>query len=296
MATVPWKASLHGGHSGEFCEHASGTLRQSLEAAVAAGFDTYGVSEHAPRAESRFLYASEREKGYSVDRLEQEFQAYAAESRRLKAEFRDRLTVLRGFETEAVPTNRYAALMQDLRKRHGFDYLVGSVHHVNEVSVDESPELFRASVQTSGGLEPFFEQYYDLVREMILTLRPEIVAHLDLPKLFAPPGSDLATSRIRRAAEGAIAAAKTCNCILDLNTAGWRKRLDEPYPAPWLVRMAAGLGIGFCFGDDSHGPAQVGCGLDRARDYLLANGVSTITILAQQGPKLARRTVPLSPQ
>ena len=46
-----WKTSLHGGHSGEFCEHASATLRELLEAAVEFGFDTFGVSEHAPRVE-----------------------------------------------------------------------------------------------------------------------------------------------------------------------------------------------------------------------------------------------------
>ncbi len=294
MTPIPWKVSLHGGHSGEFCEHASGTLRESLEAAVGAGCGTYGISEHAPRAEARFLYASEREKGYTVERLEREFEAYATESRRLAAEFSGRLNVLRGFESEAVPTGSYAALMRDLRRQYGFDYMVGSVHHVNEISIDESPELFRAAVEAAGGPEPFLERYYGLVREMIHALRPEIVAHLDLPKLFAPAGADARTVRVRRAAEGAIVAAKDCNCILDLNTAGWRKGLGEPYPAPWLVRMAAEHGVGFCFGDDSHGPGQVGSGFDKARDYLLANGIGAVTILERQGAKLARHAVPLA--
>ena len=294
MAPVPWKVSLHGGHTGEFCEHASGTLRQSLEAAVRAGFRAYGVSEHAPRAAGRFLYASERAKGYTVDRLEREFEAYAAESRRLQAEFSGRLAVLRGFESEAVPEGRYADLMLGYRRRHGFDYVVGSVHHVGGISIDESPDLHRAAVEACGGLEPFFERYYGLVREMIEALRPEIVAHLDLPKLHAPAAADLGTERIRRAAERAIGAARECGCVLDLNTAGWRKRLGEPYPAPWLVRMAAEQGVGFCFGDDSHGHAQVGSGIERAREYLLENGVETVTILERDGAALARRVVPLA--
>jgi len=58
-----WKASLHGGHSGEFCDHAGGTLREMVEAAVAFGYRTFGVSEHAPRYEPRFLYAEERALG-----------------------------------------------------------------------------------------------------------------------------------------------------------------------------------------------------------------------------------------
>ena len=41
------------------------------------------------------------------------------------------------------------------------------------------------------------------------------------------------------------------------------------------------MGIGFCFGDDSHGPAQVGARIDDARDYLLANGVGEVTVLTR---------------
>ncbi|HEX6202492.1 MAG TPA: histidinol phosphatase, partial [Thermoanaerobaculia bacterium] len=52
----PWRVSLHGGHSGEFCDHATGTLAEVLEAAVAAGYAIFGVSEHAPRSDPRFLY------------------------------------------------------------------------------------------------------------------------------------------------------------------------------------------------------------------------------------------------
>jgi len=44
----PWRVSLHGGHSGEYCDHAEATLREMLEAAVQYGYQTFGVSEHAP--------------------------------------------------------------------------------------------------------------------------------------------------------------------------------------------------------------------------------------------------------
>ncbi len=52
--------SLHGGHSGEFCDHAEGSLREILDAAIDAGYHTFGVSEHAPRCEDRFTYPNER--------------------------------------------------------------------------------------------------------------------------------------------------------------------------------------------------------------------------------------------
>ena len=288
-----WKASLHGGHCGEFCEHARGTLRGVLDAAVEIGLRTYGLTEHAPRYEQHHIYDSERAKGYTLERLQLEFERYAEESRRLQPLFEGRLSVLRGFEAEVVPSDRYAELMQGLRSRYAFDYMVGSVHHVGGVSIDESARQFRAAVDACGGLEPFAVRYYETVRRMIEDLRPEVVGHFDLLKLHAPAGSDLASPPVRLAAEEALAAARDGGCILDLNTAGWRKGLGEPYPGPWIVRAAAAAGIPFCFGDDSHEPSQVGYGIERARQYLLSNGVSSVTVLESKGRALVRRAVPL---
>ena len=285
--------SLHGGHSGEFCEHASGTLHETIEAAAAAAVRVYGLTEHAPRSDSRFLYDSERAKGYDVERLHREFEAYSRESLRLQRQMSGSLEILRGFETEAVPTSSYAESMLALRREHKFDYLVGSVHHVCDIPIDETPQHFREAVAACNGLEPLMERYFRLVEEMIRSVRPEIVGHLDLPKLHAPRGADLCTLKIRRAAEAAIEAAKANSCILDLNTAGWRKGLPEPFPSAWLVRLAVEAGVHFCFGDDSHAPSQVGYGLGRARQYLLDHGVNSITALGLGQSGLERRQVPL---
>lgn len=285
--------SLHGGHSGAFCEHARASLRETLEAAVDARFRAYGVTEHAPRYEERHLYASERAKGYTPDRLVGDFEAYAAESRLLQREFSDRLRVLRGFESEVVPSATYVDRTRSLRERHGFDYLVGSVHHVNEISIDESAAVYREAVEACGGFEALAEAYYGAVERMIEDLRPEVVAHLDLLKLHAPADVDLATPRIRRAAARALEAARARRCVLDLNTAAWRKGLTEPYPAAWLVELASAKGIPFCFGDDSHGPDQVGYGIARAKRYLLTHGVTEICSLEWRDGALERRAIAL---
>jgi len=117
------------------------------------------------------------------------------------------------------------------------------------------------------------------------------VGHLDLIRQNAPSNESVETPRLREAAEIALAAAKKHDCILDLNTGGYRKGLGSPYPAPWLLRRAVELGIGVCFGDDSHSPEQVGAGLDDARTYLLENGVTTIEALAREESVIVRKTI-----
>jgi hypothetical protein len=56
------------------------------------------------------------------------------------------------------------------------------------------------------------------------------------------------------------------------------------------------MGIGFCFGDDSHRVSDVGAGLPEARDYLLSCGVPTVTVLTKEQPDapVVRRTVSLN--
>ena len=46
-----WRASLHGGHSGAYCDHAEGSLEEVVAEAARQGFEVYGLSEHAPRDE-----------------------------------------------------------------------------------------------------------------------------------------------------------------------------------------------------------------------------------------------------
>ena len=290
-----WRVSLHGGHSGEFCDHAEGTLREMLTAAVEAGYHTFGVSEHAPRSEARFLYEKELALGWDVAKITADFDRYLHVLPALVEEFADRLIVLRGFEAEAVPAGNYVRQMRGHRERllsdgrPAFDYFVGSVHYVAEIPIDGTPENWRLAAEACGGPEALAVRYYETVAEMIVALRPDVIGHLDLIKLNAAasglPAFALDSPPIRRAAEGALEAAFAVNALLDLNTAGWRKGLGEPYPAPWLVQRAQERGILFCFGDDSHRPGQVGGGIAAGRDYLLRCDVREIGILTREGDR-----------
>ena len=80
--------SYHGGHSGEFCGHAKGQLRSVVEAAVSAGFTTYGLSEHSPRYQPEHLYPEEH--GLSPADLEAKFRRYVHAAAASSRFFRER--------------------------------------------------------------------------------------------------------------------------------------------------------------------------------------------------------------
>lgn len=285
--------SLHGGHSSEFCDHAQSPLREMLEAAARVGYHTFGVTEHAPRVEARFLYPNEVALGWDVPKIVADFERYAQTLPALVEEFASRLVVLRGFEIEVVPASSYVRLMQEYRQRYEFEYIVGSVHYVDEISIDGSVEDFQRAVEIQGGLEPLAARYYRTVAQMVEALRPEVVAHLDLIKLHGHRFGSCDTPVIRRAVEEALEVIRETGGIIEVNTAGYRKGLGEPYPASWLVQMAHRMGVGFCFGDDSHCVEQVGFGIDLAREHLLRSGVSSVTVLTRGDGEIMRKVVPL---
>lgn len=287
-----WKVSLHGGHSGEFCDHAEATLEEMLNAAVEAGYHTFGVTEHVPRHEARFLYPKEREMGWTVEKIHADFERYRLRVNELAHAFEGRLNVLRALEMEIVPEEKYVPLMQGFRSLKladgspNFDYAVGSVHHLHEIGLDGELGDFQRILELSDGVENTAVLYYAKIAEMVTALRPEVVSHFDLVKLNTMRlglTKELDSPRVAKFAETALEAVKSVGAILDLNTAGWRKGLGEPYPAPWLVQKAHAMGIGFCFGDDSHRPSHVGAGVPEAREYLLGLGVPTVTVLRREG-------------
>ena len=77
--------SYHGGHSGQFCRHAKGRLREVVLRAIEAGFTHYGLSEHAPRDETTWLFPDEQD--LTPEDLAAGFVEYAREAHALREEF-----------------------------------------------------------------------------------------------------------------------------------------------------------------------------------------------------------------
>jgi histidinol-phosphatase (PHP family) len=289
----PWLVSLHGGHSGEFCDHAQDRLEQLVQGAIALGMPVYGLTEHAPRVEPQHVYDEEKAMGWNTDYLAALFARYAAEAKRLQVAYADQIEILAGFEAEVIPEGRYVEVMRDLRDQHALDYFVGSVHWVDGVIIDYTRDRFDQAVAAQGGLERLALRYYDIAAEMVSSLRPEVVGHLDLVRRHGGDDPALETPAVRERARAVLALMKEHDAILDINTAGYRKGLGSPYPTPWLLEAARNLGVACCFGDDAHRVLEVGAGILEAREYLLAHGIAEVTVLVREAAGLGRRKAAL---
>jgi histidinol-phosphatase (PHP family) len=287
---VPW-FSYHGGHSGQFSRHAAGSLEEVVESAIRAGFSTYGLSEHAPRYRVEDLFPDEAD--LDVDDLARIFEDYVDTALALRDRHADRIELLVGFETEVLPPQGWAEQMRQLRRRHPeFDYMVGSVHHVGAASIDMTPELTAKTAEEVGGREALERLYFEGVSEMAEQLRPEIVGHFDLIRKFDGPEASFGPETWKQI-ERALEVVRTVGAILDVNAAPVRRKMGPVYPLPPLLERACEMQIPVTLGDDSHGPTQVGVGLDACLRAIHQAGYERIHYLTKESGEVRLESTPL---
>lgn len=282
--------SYHGGHSGEFCRHAKGELAAVVEAAIAAGFTTYGLSEHCPRFQREHLYPDEL--GLDPGELQVVFDRYVYTAQQLRERYREQLELLIGFETESLPTTSWPSAMRQIRASAPFDYVVGSVHSLGDTWIDLSPEAAERAARDNGGWESARCKYFDLLASLVDTLRPEIVGHVDLIRRFEAPDFAFSARELRHA-ERVFEAALAAGSALEVNAAPARRGFGPVYPGPQLLQRACQLGVPVTLGDDSHGPETVGVGLDASLRAIAAAGYTAVHYLTRKGGQVVLERAPL---
>lgn len=267
------KVSVHGGHSGSFCGHATDTLEGLVDRYIELGFEWVCLTEHMPAQVSRLMAPEEAGNGDSIEQLQQRFDQYFAEGRRLQTLHRDEIDILVGFETDAY--TGYEDAVAALIERHQPDMIVGSVHHVHDLLFDNKIEDYRRAAGISGGIEALYCDYFDKQLELIERFEPAVVGHFDLIRIHDPDYLQRwEHPAVRDRAFRNLLKIKELGLILDLNVRALSKGASEPYLSAPLMAFAISEGIAMSPGDDSHSIDGVGANLIRGAEMLLARGGS----------------------
>ena len=289
----------HHSHSGEFCKHASSSLDEVVARAAELGFTHFHLSEHAPRSRDKDLYPEEIEAGMTPASLEEQFSAYLKKARKVQQKFADRMHILVGCETENICSPHSVKFLRQVLGTTDdavpgslvgagiVDYLVGSVHHVYEIPIDFDRATYERAL--SMGAEPKREQllhgYLDAQYEVMDQLRPEIIGHMDLFRLYEPQAGWLPSEASARKAlyeklKRNIHFAASYGALFEANSAAFRKGWgSETYPGRDILRMICAAHGRFALSDDSHGTAQVGLNYARLHNYLYNEGVKQVWVL-----------------
>lgn len=234
-----------------------------LEAAEAAGIAELGVSEHV----HRFTEALEIwEHPFWRENAKDDLGEYLefARSAGLKA----------GIEMDWV-AGREDRIANVLDRHAGeLDYVVGSVHFLNDTAVDDPDYDVWERINDP---DKVWSQYFETFAEAIRTEMYDICAHPDLVKVWGK-GRPGPRRDPRFHYEPLVEAIADTGVAVEVSTAGLRKPVGELYPADAFAEMCVDAGAAFALSSDAHEPGQVGYEYERAAEAMRGWGVTELCV------------------
>lgn len=223
------------------CGHAEGTDEEYVLAAIAAGYDTLGFSDHVPWP-YRTGYTNPRVR-MTVDRLP----GYVRSVRSLKEKYAGQIRILAGFECEYFPT--YMSWLADMKAEQGLDYMILGNHYA---PTDETGGMYYGGCRTAAQLRSYVD---NAVRGM----ETGMFIYLAHPDLFMRSYGRFDDS-CRAAAKDLAKACKAMNLPMEYNVhdryiAAITHRIS--YPHPEFFDIAAAEGVRIIIGIDAHEPDEL---------------------------------------
>lgn len=230
--------------------------------AIKKGFKSIGFSSHAPLP----IYECWVMK--QDDLLE-----YCSTIRLLKNKYKGIIDVNLGLEIDynldAIGENykRFNSL--------GLDYKIGAVHIMSDKNsgkhtcVDGSKEDFDMILHEffDGNIKTLVKNYYSLVRNMIIDIKPDIIAHFDLLKKHNKDNCyfNENESWYKDEVITTLEIAKKYDSIVEVNTGGIaRKYLTTMYPSNWILNECKNMNIPIILNSDAHTPGNINFYFDEA--------------------------------
>lgn len=227
----------------ERCGHATGTIRDYIEAAVENGLDMVGISDHSPH-----FYSSEDHLLPRTTMPKSEFANYVDEVLRLKEEYKNKIDVLLGVESDYFP-ERMDFYKQEYNK-YPLDYIIGSVHFLDDSSIFDKKVWERLTKNEKIKRQ---EYYYHLIQQSAKSGMFHILGHIDCMKTAYRSFSDLPKGII----DETLQVIAKHDVSIEINTSGAHKGCGW-YPTDSILERALHFGVDVTFGSDSHVPERVG--------------------------------------
>jgi histidinol-phosphatase (PHP family) len=249
--------------------HAHGHLDDVIQIVREKQFKVFAMTEHMPRTRKQDLYPEEQHLHHSF--TADMFERFYHHAKRLQQEVTD-VHLLVGMEIEWIHQDTFQELVQ-LREKYELDYVVGSIHHVDEVPIDYDVATLE-TLESRIGTEEMFQRYFDQQYEMLRKVQPLVIGHFDLIRMwrYNHPLSEQVWIRIHRNIDFIV----SYGGVVELNSRAWKKGLPGAYPLPDILQVMIERNVRFTLSDDSHGPRDVAMHYDRLLEYCKSNGIRSV--------------------
>jgi len=244
----------------ESIDHTVEAVERYVDKASERGIDEIGFTEHVYYFEQTRPVWSLR---YQLDRCRYDLEPYVNAVVEAK---RRGYPVKLGLEVDYQPDR--AEELDEILAPYPWDYLIGSIHFIDGLAIDQEPGLVDAV-----GVEQAWARYYELL--LAAARWVDVLGHPDLIKFIGPEIEW----------DWADFTAGLENVCLEVSSAGLHKPHGKLYPNADLLRAGRERGLPITLASDAHIPQNVGRDLDRAIDHARAAGYETVTVFEERAPR-----------
>ncbi len=229
----------------QLCGHASGSIEEYIESALAKGMQEIGFSDHAPMPD-------DLREGLSMSALQAE--DYIRSIEQYKSRYAGNIAIKLGFESDYPPFESFdRKYFSDGR----IDYLIGSCHYVDGWAFDHPANI---DGYKDRDIDRLYERYYAQLEQLAGSGLVNIIGHFDLVKKFGYRSEKDFSPAIERVAR---TAAKK-NLAVEMNTNGFNHPVKEMYPSDRIIEILFSCNVPVTLGSDAHSSDRVGQRFDEA--------------------------------
>ena len=189
-----------------------------------------------------------------------------------------------GFGLEFGMQRHLASRFSEIAQRWPLDFIIASQHLVGGLD-PYYPEVWEGHTP-----EDLIHTYYEEMFDNLKTMDEwDTLAHLDYIIRYIPQRPDLPFDSFEvfpDLIDEILRYVISCGKCLEVNTAGYKYGLEQPNPAPSILRRYRELGgKRITIGADAHAPQHIGIGFDKVRQLLGSMGYETYTVFRNRVPQ-----------
>lgn len=241
------------------CNHAEGSIDEYVQKAIDEKIKYFGFADHAPmNFDTTYRMNFNQMQEYENSILD------------VREKYKKEISILLAYEVDFL-----SSYIDERVLNAKVDYLIGSVHFIGEWGFD-NPEFIGEYKHKD--INKIWQEYFDAIKALAKSNLFEIVGHIDLIKVF----NFLPTKEIKVLAKDAIKEIKKANMVVELNAAGYRKPIKQPYPGKEIMELLCEYDIPITFSSDAHKPEQIGYMKEEIKEYAKEYGYKKCAIFSKK--------------
>lgn len=255
-----------------------------VEEALKQGFEVLGFSDHSPVPFENSFALKEKNLPLYCRAIRDLQKKYASPSSADK-----KIEILLGIEVDYIPG--LTVSFDELRKKHTFDYTIGSVHLVRDRNNEDlwfidGPDI---SIYDDGIQKVFggdgrkaVTAYYRQMQEMVAVHKPDVIGHLDKVKMYNRGRYFSENDRWYQALiDETLDLVSASGAVVEVNTRGlYKKRSDTLFPGEQVLKKVLERKIPVIISSDAHKPEELSYFFDEAKTLLKNLGFKSQVVLS----------------